>query len=50
MLRRLMVRLGADEVSAKAELAQAPQGDRAKLAKDATSLTVDESFDRAWCR
>lgn len=50
MLRRLMVRLGADEVSAKAELAQAPQGDRAKLAKDATSLTVDESFDRAWRR
>ncbi len=53
MLRRLMVRLGSDEVAAKTQLAQGQQTERAKLAKDgngAGSLSVDEAFDRAWRR
>lgn len=53
MLRRLMVRLGADEATAKTELAKTPQSERAKLNKDGNgggTLVVDESFDRAWRR
>jgi outer membrane protein assembly factor BamC len=53
MLRRLMVRLGADETIAKAELAKTPQAERAKLGRDASGsgvLMIDDSFDRAWRR
>lgn len=53
MLRRLMVRLGADEAVAKAELASTPQAERAKLTRDpngAGTLVVEEAFDRAWRR
>ncbi|THF64211.1 outer membrane protein assembly factor BamC [Pseudothauera rhizosphaerae] len=53
MLRRLMVRLGADEARAAAQLATAPEAERARLqtaADGRVTLTVDESFDRAWRR
>ncbi len=53
MLRRLMVRLGADEARAQAALATAPVADRAKITADAgglVSLTMEEPFDRAWRR
>ena len=52
-LGRLMARLGADRVKAKAAVASAPQQQpKAKLIKasSGTSLEVDESFDRAWRR
>jgi len=51
-LRRLMVRLGADEVRANAQLAQkAPEN--AKLSKAAdggSTLALNEAYDRAWRR
>jgi len=53
MLRRLMVRLGADEQRAEAVLTAAPSAERAALqtaASGQVSLTLDESFDRAWRR
>lgn len=52
-LQRLMIRLGADEARAKAQIAAAPQTDKAKLqsASDGVSvLQVQEGFDRAWRR
>jgi outer membrane protein assembly factor BamC len=53
MLRRLMVRLGVEEQRAKTLLAADKQPDRASLtrAADGTStLTIQETFDRAWRR
>lgn len=53
MLRRLMVRLGVEEQRAKTMLAVEKQPDRAKLARAADgagTLTVQETFDRAWRR
>ena len=53
MLRRLMVRLGADETQAKTLLAADPKAERAKLeqSKDGGSLLqLAEPFDRAWRR
>ncbi len=53
MLRRLMVRLGADETHAKTMLATEPRQDRAKLtraADGAGTLALEEAFDRAWRR
>ncbi|TRZ92780.1 MAG: outer membrane protein assembly factor BamC [Rhodocyclaceae bacterium] len=53
MLRRLMVRLGADESRAKTMVAADSHQERAKLsrAKDgAGSLLLEEPFDRAWRR
>ena len=52
-LRRLMIRLGAKEDSAKQILASAPQNLRASLSKQADGserLDVLEPFDRAWRR
>ncbi len=53
MLRRLMVRLGADEARAAAQLAAAPAAERARIqtaAEGRVVLSMDESFDRAWRR
>ncbi|THF65748.1 outer membrane protein assembly factor BamC [Pseudothauera nasutitermitis] len=52
MLSRLMVRLGAEEARAQAQLASAPDAERAHLrvADGLTVLALDESFDRAWRR
>lgn len=53
MLRRLMVRLGAEEERAAAMVARADVPQRAVLqtgAEGQTLLVVDESFDRAWRR
>ena len=56
MLRRFMVRLGADEARAQGVLAEAQQKtqqtDRAQvqITGDEAHLQVDESFDRAWRR
>lgn len=53
MLRRLMVRLGADEARAQAIVKAAPEPQRAELKSAAggkVSLSLDESFDRAWRR
>lgn len=53
MLRRLMVRLGADEAHSKAMLANEPVQERAKLSRAADgagALLLEESFDRAWRR
>ncbi|MDR2259970.1 MAG: outer membrane protein assembly factor BamC [Azoarcus sp.] len=54
MLRRLMVRLGADETRAASALAAvaAPQAERAQVQviDGQASLQVDEPFDRAWRR
>ncbi|MCG3187747.1 MAG: hypothetical protein IOMNBAOH_02410 [Rhodocyclaceae bacterium] len=53
MLRRLMVRLGADEKRTQAVAAAVPQVARAQLARAADGsarLTVLEPFDRAWRR
>lgn len=53
MLRRLMVRLGAEEARAQAALTTAPSADRAAITAGAdgqVSLNIDESFDRAWRR
>ncbi|SFH94460.1 Beta-barrel assembly machine subunit BamC [Collimonas sp. OK307] len=52
-LSRLMVRLGSDEVKAKAAVANAPSLQaRSKLVKNAAGdyVQVDEGFDRAWRR
>jgi len=52
MLRRLMVRLGAEETRAQSVLAEAQRTDRAqvRITSDEALLQVDESFDRAWRR
>ncbi len=53
MLRRLMIRLGAEEERAAVILASAAGSERASLQAGAdgrTRLVVDESFDRAWRR
>ncbi len=53
MLRRLMVRLGADEARAKTMVAAEPRQERAKLSRatdGAGALLLDEAFDRAWRR
>ncbi len=53
MLRRLMVRLGVDESRAKTMLAAESKQERAKMmraAEGAGTLTLQESFDRAWRR
>ncbi len=52
-LSRLMVRLGSDEVKAKAAVANAPSLQaRSKLVKNAAGdyVQIDEGFDRAWRR
>jgi outer membrane protein assembly factor BamC len=53
MLRRLAIRLGAQEQQAEALLATPSRNERAKLETGAggqTHLALDESFDRAWRR
>lgn len=53
MLRRLMVRLGAEEARAEAIVAAPASAERATISTGAggkLGLTVDESFDRAWRR
>lgn len=55
MLRRLMVRFGADQKKAQEQLVVAKNSpaDRAKLSRSsdgAGTLEVQESFDRAWRR
>lgn len=53
MLRRLMVRLGAEEKRAEAQLASTKLEPRARLAKAGDgggALELDERFDRAWRR
>lgn len=52
MLRRLMVRFGVEENRAQTLLAQKPDAPRASLSRnaEATTLTLPESFDRAWRR
>jgi outer membrane protein assembly factor BamC len=53
MLRRLMVRLGADEARTKTMVASEPMRERAKLTRSADgagALTLQEPFDRAWRR
>lgn len=53
MLRRLMVRLGADEKRAEAAIAEVKAEPRARLAKTddgSGTLEVKERFDRAWRR
>lgn len=52
MLRRLMVRLGADNERAKVLLAAQPVAERAKLvsADKGSTLQMFEGFDRAWRR
>jgi outer membrane protein assembly factor BamC len=52
-LRRFMVRLGVDEPQAKVQVAGEIRSERARIVRSqdgATSLEVDESFDRAWRR
>ncbi len=53
MLRRLMVRLGADESRAKTMVAAEQRHERAKLSRatdGAGALVLEEAFDRAWRR
>jgi outer membrane protein assembly factor BamC len=53
MLRRLMVRLGADEAHAKTLVAAEQRQERAKMtraADGAGTLQINEAFDRAWRR
>ena len=53
MLRRVMMRLGADESSANAKLASTAGSDRARMTRGTGGvdmLNIDESFDRAWRR
>jgi len=53
MLRRLMVRMGTEEVRAKTLMAAEPKQERAKLARAADgvgALEMQEGFDRAWRR
>jgi len=52
-LQRLMIRLGADESRAKAQIAAAPKAEKASLQSAAgggSVLQVQEGFDRAWRR
>lgn len=51
-LRRLMVKLGADDARAKTALAATPAADRAKLisGNGVGTLELAEPFDRAWRR
>jgi outer membrane protein assembly factor BamC len=52
-LQRLMVRLGADETRAKAQIAAVPKAEKASLQNvegGAAVLEVQEGFDRAWRR
>lgn len=53
MLRRLMVRLGAEETRAKTMIAAGQAPERAKLSRAADgagALILEEAFDRAWRR
>jgi outer membrane protein assembly factor BamC len=53
MLRRLMVRLGAEEFQAKSMVASEAKQERAKLSRSgdgAGAVLLEESFDRAWRR
>ena len=53
MLRRLMVRLGADEKRASAIVASAAGTERARILRDdkgVDRLAMDETFERAWRR
>lgn len=53
MLRKLMVKLGAEETVAKAAVAVEPKLERAKIAKTtdgSNALEILEPFDRAWRR
>jgi len=52
MLRRLMVRLGADETRAQSILAETKREDRAQVqvTDGETLLQIEEPFDRAWRR
>jgi len=52
MLRRLMVRLGADEARAQSVLAETQKEDRAQVqvTDGEVLLQVEEAFDRAWRR
>jgi outer membrane protein assembly factor BamC len=53
MLRRLMVRLGADEARAQAALVSPPAAEKAtiaSLAEGQVGLSMQEPFDRAWRR
>jgi outer membrane protein assembly factor BamC len=52
MLRRLMMRLGADEEQAKAVTAETVSNDRARLLPDSAGggLEMSEPFDRSWRR
>ena len=53
MLRRLMVRLGAEEARADAALSSAPTAERARITAGSdgqVSLSMEEPFDRAWRR
>jgi outer membrane protein assembly factor BamC len=53
MLRRLMVRLGADEARAQTLLATAQAPEKARLSRAADgagTLVLEEPFDRAWRR
>ena len=53
MLRRLMVRLGAQEARAKTLIAADQPAERAKLSRAADgsgALVLEEPFDRAWRR
>ncbi len=53
MLRRLMVRLGAEEARAKTLIAAGQAPERAKLSRAADgsgALLLEEPFDRAWRR
>lgn len=52
MLRRLMTRFGVDEARAKSMLAKESTLEQAHVVKsgEASSLEMDEAFDRAWRR
>ena len=53
MLRKLMVRLGSDDASAKTAVAAEPKQERVKISKTSdgsAALELAESFDRAWRR
>jgi len=53
MLRRLIVRLGAEEFQAKSMVASEAKQERAKLSRSgdgAGAVLLEESFDRAWRR
>ena len=53
MLRRLMVRLGVDELRAKTMVAAEQRQDRARMSRatdGAGALLLEEAFDRSWRR